>query len=104
MSQKDQQPQRGVMEKTRQKTARPSKYRVYLLNDDYTTMEFVVEVLESIFGKSKMEATQIMLHVHRNGKGLAGVYARDIAETKVAQVHTLARDNGFPLKCDMEKE
>ncbi len=79
-------------------------YKVYLLNDDYTTMEFVVEVLERVFGKGKVEATRIMLHVHRNGKGLAGVYARDIAETKISQVHNLARDNGFPLKCDMEKE
>jgi ATP-dependent Clp protease adaptor protein ClpS len=104
MANKDQQPQRGILEKTRQKTTRPSKYKVFLLNDDYTTMEFVVEILENIFGKSKVEATQVMLHVHRNGKGLAGIYTRDIAETKIAQVHQLARDNGFPLKCDMEKE
>ncbi|MDN5280555.1 MAG: ATP-dependent Clp protease adaptor protein ClpS [Clostridiales bacterium] len=104
MAPKDQQPQRGVMEKTRQKTTKPSMYKVFLLNDDYTTMEFVVEILERIFGKSKVEATQVMLHVHRNGKGLAGIYPRDIAETKIAQVHSLARDNGFPLKCDMEKE
>jgi ATP-dependent Clp protease adaptor protein ClpS len=96
--------QRGILEKPRQKTIRPSKYKVFLLNDDYTTMEFVIEVLENIFGKSTVEATQVMLHVHRNGKGLAGVYAREIAETKVAQVHNLARSNGFPLKCDMEKE
>ena len=104
MAPTEKQPQRGVMEKTRQKTTRPSMYKVYLLNDDYTTMEFVVEVLENVFGKGKVEATQVMLHVHRNGKGLAGVYVRDIAETKVAQVHNLAHDNGFPLKCDMEKE
>ncbi|MDD3146681.1 MAG: ATP-dependent Clp protease adapter ClpS, partial [Candidatus Riflebacteria bacterium] len=97
-------PQRGVVEKTRQKTTRPSMYKVFLLNDDYTTMEFVVEVLESVFGRSKVDATSIMLHVHRNGKGLAGVFTREIAETKVAQVHALARENGFPLKCDMEKE
>ncbi len=80
-------PQRGVMEKTRQKTAKPSMYKVFLLNDDYTTMEFVVEV-----------------HVHRNGKGLAGVYTREIAETEIARVHAVARENGYPLKCDMEKE
>ncbi len=104
MAQNEQTPQRGVLEKSRQKTAKPSMFKVYLLNDDYTTMEFVVEVLETIFGRSKVEATSIMLHVHRNGKGLAGVYTREIAETKVAQVHTLAKDNGFPLKCDMEKE
>lgn len=104
MAQNEQTPQRGVLEKSRQKTAKPSMFKVFLLNDDYTTMEFVVEVLESIFGRSKVEATGIMLHVHRNGKGLAGVYTREIAETKVAQVHTLAKENGFPLKCDMEKE
>ena len=82
----------------------PRRFKVLLHNDHYTTMEFVVEVLEVIFGRSRVEATSIMLHVHRNGKGLAGVFTREIAETKIAQVHSLARDNGFPLKCDMEKE
>ncbi|GAB1353067.1 MAG TPA: ATP-dependent Clp protease adapter ClpS [Candidatus Rifleibacterium sp.] len=104
MGQNEDSPQRGVVEKTRQKTTKPSMYKVFLLNDDYTTMEFVVEVLERVFGRSKIDATSIMLHVHRNGKGLAGVYTREIAETKIAQVHALARENGFPLKCDMEKE
>jgi len=104
MANNDTTPQRGVLEKTRQKTAKPSMYKVFLLNDDYTTMEFVVEVLESIFGHSKVQATSIMLHVHRNGKGLAGVYTREIGETKVARVHATARENGYPLKCDMEKE
>ncbi len=104
MGQAEQTPQRGVVEKTRQKTTRPAMYKVFLLNDDYTTMEFVVEVLETIFGRSKVESTSIMIHVHRNGKGLAGVYTREIAETKIAQVHAQARENGFPLKCDMEKE
>jgi ATP-dependent Clp protease adaptor protein ClpS len=104
MPQRDSDPQRGILEKTRQKTTKPSLYKVFLLNDDYTTMEFVVEVLERVFGKSTVEATQIMLHVHRNGRGLAGIYTREIAETKIAQVHKLAQDNGFPLKCDMEKE
>ncbi len=104
MGQNEDSPQRGVVEKTRQKTTKPSMYKVFLLNDDYTTMEFVVEVLEVIFARSRVEATSIMLHVHRNGKGLAGVFTREIAETKVAQVHSLARENGFPLKCDMEKE
>lgn len=104
MGQNDQTPQRGVIEKTRQKTAKPAMYKVFLLNDDYTTMEFVVEILETVFARSKVDATSIMLHVHRNGKGLAGVFTRDIAETKIAQVHAAASENGFPLKCDMEKE
>ena len=95
---------RGVLEKSRQKTKKPHMYKVFLLNDDYTTMEFVIEILEKIFRKKKMDATQVMLHVHRNGKGLAGVYTKDIAQTKIATVHKLAQDNGFPLKCDMEKE
>lgn len=104
MANNEQTPQRGVLEKSRQKTAKPPMFKVFLLNDDYTTMEFVVEILETVFGRSKVEATSVMLHVHRNGKGLAGVYTREIAETKVAQVHTQAKENGFPLKCDMEKE
>jgi ATP-dependent Clp protease adaptor protein ClpS len=95
---------RGVLEKSRQKTKKPHMYKVFLLNDDYTTMEFVIEILEKIFRKKKMDATQVMLHVHRNGKGLAGVYTKDIAQTKISTVHKLAQDNGFPLKCDMEKE
>ncbi|RCK80965.1 MAG: ATP-dependent Clp protease adaptor protein ClpS [Candidatus Ozemobacter sibiricus] len=95
---------RAVKEKTRQQTKEPSLYRVYLLNDDYTTMDFVVEVLEKVFHKPTMEATQIMLHVHRHGKGLAGVFTRDIAETKIETVHAMARDRGYPLKCSMEKE
>lgn len=83
---------------------KPDLYRVYLLNDDYTTMDFVVDILMSIFDKSKVEATSIMLHVHRHGKGLAGIYPKEIAETKIAQVHSLARANGFPLKCTMERD
>jgi len=82
----------------------PSLYKVFLLNDDYTTMDFVVQILEKVFHKPHVEATQIMLHVHKNGKGLAGVYTREIAETKVVSVEELARENGFPLKCAMEKE
>ena len=97
-------PQREVQEKTRQKTASPSYYKVYLLNDDYTTMEFVVEILEKVFRKPLMEATEIMLHVHRSGKGLAGVYTKDIAETKINTVQSLAQERGYPLKCSMEKE
>lgn len=94
----------GVIEKSTEKTKTPSMYKVFLLNDDYTTMDFVVDVLETYFALSNVEATQVMLHVHRNGRGLAGVYTRDIAETKIAQVHTAAQNNGFPLKCEMEKE
>ncbi|MDI1472026.1 MAG: ATP-dependent Clp protease adapter ClpS [Thermodesulfovibrio sp.] len=83
---------------------KPNLYRVYLLNDDYTTMDFVVYVLMKIFDKTQLEATAIMLHVHRHGKGLAGIYIKEIAETKVAQVEQLARKNGFPLKCIIEKD
>lgn len=82
----------------------PSLYRVYLLNDDYTTMDFVVYVLMKIFEKPKLEATAIMLHVHRNGKGLAGIYVKEIAETKAYEVEKLARSNGYPLKCIIERD
>jgi len=94
----------NTQEKARQELKKPPLYRVFLLNDDYTTMDFVVSVLEKVFHKSTVEATQIMLHVHKNGKGLAGTYTREIAETKVGTVHTLAREREFPLKCSMEKE
>lgn len=94
----------AVQTETRQETGRPPLYRVLLLNDDYTTMEFVVHILENVFHKSPVEATQIMLHVHNSGSGLAGIYAREIAETKVHTVEELARKNKFPLKCIMEKE
>ena len=97
-------PGEAVREKTQPKTKQPSLYRVFLLNDDYTTMEFVVHVLQTIFHKPLLEATQIMLHVHKNGKGMAGAFTREVAETKVEAVHRLARDQGFPLKCVMEKE
>ncbi len=81
----------------------PSMYKVFLLNDDYTTMDFVVYILEKVFHKSPADATSIMLSVHNNGKGLCGVYTRDIAETKVTTVHRLAKKNGFPLKSVIEK-
>jgi ATP-dependent Clp protease adaptor protein ClpS len=90
--------------KERQKTKRPPSYRVFLLNDDYTTMEFVVYILEEVFHKPTPEATQIMLYVHKKGIGLAGVYIKEIAETKISAVHDLARENEFPLRCVMEKE
>lgn len=82
---------------------KPSLYSVFLLNDDYTTMEFVIHILETVFHKPVIEATRIMLHVHKNGKGLAGTYTREIAETKIDSVHNIARTHEFPLKCSMEK-
>lgn len=94
----------NVAEKEKQKTEEPSLYRVILLNDDYTTMEFVIHVLETVFHKPLPEATRIMLNVHKNGAGLCGVYTHEIAETKVAEVHAMAAENQFPLKCTMEKE
>lgn len=81
----------------------PRMYKVILHNDDYTTMEFVVEVLQRVFHKSSTEATRIMLNVHRNGTGLCGVYTAEVAETKVELVHHMARRSGFPLHCSMEE-
>lgn len=93
-----------VASKTREKVKRPSLYKVLLHNDDFTTMEFVVEILMSVFSKSPEDATRIMLNVHKRGIGLCGVYTYEIAETKVDRVHYLAREHGFPLRCSMEKE
>lgn len=89
---------------TRIKTKKPSLYRVLLLNDDYTPMEFVVFILERFFNRSREQATRIMLHVHQKGVGLCGVYTYEVAETKVAQVLDLARRHEHPLQCVMEKE
>lgn len=94
----------GIVTKTRPKTKKPSLYKVLILNDDYTPMEFVVHVLERFFSKPREEAVQIMLHVHRNGVGICGVYTFEVAETKVAQVIELARRHQHPLQCTMEKE
>ncbi len=94
----------NVLEKTRQDLKKPSKYKVLMLNDDYTTMEFVVDILKKVFGHSTLEATSIMLNIHKHGQGLAGIYTKEIAEAKVSQVHSAARSRGFPLKCEMEKE
>ncbi|MRI83389.1 MAG: ATP-dependent Clp protease adapter ClpS [Nitratiruptor sp.] len=82
----------------------PKRYKVFLLNDDYTTMDFVVEILMDVFHKSYAEAVDIMLTVHKRGKGLCGVYTYEIAETKVEEVHRRARANEFPLKATMEEE
>ena len=94
----------GLMLKTRPKTKKPAMYKVLLLNDDYTPMEFVVHVVEKFFNKNRQEATDIMLHVHRRGVGICGVFTYEIAETKVAQVMDFARANEQPLQCTMEKE
>jgi len=97
-------PKGEIATKTRTKTQRPSLYKVLLLNDDYTPMEFVIVVLERFFNKSGEDATRIMLHVHHNGVGICGVYTYEVAETKVAQVVDYARQNQHPLQCTMEKE
>lgn len=94
----------NVVTKTRTRTKKPSLYRVLLLNDDYTPMEFVVYVLERFFQKGPEEATRIMLHVHQHGVGVCGVFTYEVAETKVAQVMELARRNEHPLQCTMEKD
>ncbi|MEE9139540.1 MAG: ATP-dependent Clp protease adapter ClpS [Alphaproteobacteria bacterium] len=97
-------PATGVVVKTRPKTTKPSMYKVVLLNDDYTPMDFVIDVLERFFDKPYDEATQIMLHVHRRGVGICGVYTFEVAETKVNQVVEYARHNQHPLQCTLEKE
>jgi ATP-dependent Clp protease adaptor protein ClpS len=94
----------GVVIKTRAKTKKPSMYKVLMLNDDYTPMEFVVHVLERFFAKSREEATRIMLHVHQRGVGICGVFTYEIAETKVNQVMDFARRHQHPLQCTLEKE
>jgi ATP-dependent Clp protease adaptor protein ClpS len=88
---------------SRPKLKRPRMYKVVLHNDDYTPMEFVVLLLEQIFGMSREKATQVMLHVHTRGKGVCGVFTKDIAETKVAQVNEYSRQNQHPLLCAMEE-
>jgi ATP-dependent Clp protease adaptor protein ClpS len=94
----------AVITRTRAQTKRPNMYRVLLLNDDYTPMEFVISILQSFFNKDTQEATQIMLQVHNNGVGECGIYTYEIAETKVSQVMDHARKNQHPLQCIMEKK
>jgi ATP-dependent Clp protease adaptor protein ClpS len=89
--------------KTDRKVQTPKLYKVLLHNDDYTTMEFVVFVLQSVFHHDATRATEIMLHVHRHGIGVAGVYPYEIAETRVARVHELAREHEYPLRCSLEE-
>jgi ATP-dependent Clp protease adaptor protein ClpS len=95
----------GVVTQTRtqRKLKKPKLFKVLLHNDDYTTMEFVVFVLMSIFHRSETDAVQIMLHVHKNGIGVAGVYTYEVAETRIAQVEALARQHEYPLRCSMEE-
>lgn len=94
----------GVITRTRPKTRKPSLYKVIMLNDDYTPMEFVVYVLQKFFHKGLEEATRIMLHVHQNGIGICGIYPYEVAETKVTQVMDLAREKEHPLQCTLEKD
>jgi ATP-dependent Clp protease adaptor protein ClpS len=104
MSGTDRRTEGELLERTRQETKKPDLYKVFLLNDDYTTMDFVVEVLESIFHKQPAEAFRIMMMVHTQGKGLCGVYSHEVAETKVDTVIEHAREHGFPLRAAMEPE
>ena len=93
-----------VLERTKQETKRPELYKVFLLNDDYTTMDFVIEVLETIFNKQPAEAYRIMMLVHTQGKGLCGVYPHEIAETKAQKTMALARESEYPLLATLEPE
>jgi ATP-dependent Clp protease adaptor protein ClpS len=103
MSQRTGEDDTVLLEKTRPKLKKPPLYKVVLINDDYTPMEFVVHILESIFSLNREQATLIMLHVHKLGKGVCGVFTKDIAETKVVQVNNYARENKHPLMCEMEE-
>ena len=100
----DRLPGNGVVVEAKPKTKKPSMYKVLMLNDDYTPMEFVVHVLERFFRKNREEATQIMLHVHRRGVGVCGVFTYEVAETKVTQVIDYARQHQHPLQCTLEKD
>jgi len=93
----------GMDEEIQENVKEPSMFKVLLLNDDYTTMEFVVEVLMQVFAKTLEAATEIMLNVHQKGIGVCGVYPLEIAETKVETVHSLAKERGFPLRCTLEE-
>lgn len=103
MSRQEIQPGHEVVTETKKKLKKPPLYKVLLHNDDYTTKEFVVEILQYVFYKEHTEAVQIMLHVHKKGIGVAGVYTCEVAETKVALVESLARQHEYPLKCTMEE-
>ncbi|MEE2702995.1 MAG: ATP-dependent Clp protease adaptor ClpS [Myxococcota bacterium] len=95
---------RGVATRERSQVKRPPKFKVILYNDDYTPMEFVVSLLEQVFKRGPSEATQLMLTIHRTGSGCAGVYVLEVAETKVATVHRIAEERGYPLRAGAEPE
>lgn len=103
MSRRETDLEHGLVTETKKKLKKPPLYKVLLHNDDYTTKEFVVQVLQYVFHKEQTEAVQIMLHVHKKGIGVAGVYTYEVAETKVAVVESLARQHEYPLKCTMEE-
>jgi ATP-dependent Clp protease adaptor protein ClpS len=103
MSRRETEFDREVVTETKKKLKKPPLFKVLLHNDDYTTKEFVVQILQHVFHKEATEAVQIMLHVHKKGIGVAGVYTYEVAETKVALVESLAREHEFPLKCTMEE-
>ncbi len=92
-----------VREKSRSRAVQPPLFKVLMHNDDYTTMEFVVHVLQSVFHKPSVEANQIMLNIHFKGVGMCGTYPFEVAETKVSRVHALARESGYPLRCSLEE-
>ncbi len=96
--------ERGLATQERKKVQRPKRFKVLLYNDNYTPMEFVVMILEGLFGKGPSEATQLMLQIHRGGIGVAGVYVLEVAETKVARVHKMAEERGYPLRAGVEAE
>jgi ATP-dependent Clp protease adaptor protein ClpS len=93
----------GILERPERKVKEPEQFRVLLHNDDYTTMEFVLETLEEVFQKSPAEAYRVMMKVHLEGHGVAGIYTHEVAETKVETVHERARQNGFPLRASLEE-
>lgn len=93
-----------MLERTREKEARPPRFKVVLYNDDYTPMQFVVNLLETVFRKSPVESNALMLQIHRGGSGVAGVFTHEVAETKVSQVHKQAEERGYPLRAGVEPE
>mgnify|MGYP001022586281 CR=1 FL=1 len=104
MARSSSQSQSGAAVLDAPKAQRPRRFKVLLMNDDYTTMDFVVYILQTVFGKPHPEAVQIMLNVHKNGTGIAGVYVKAVAEAKIEEVHQLARAEEFPLRCTLEPE